>query len=159
MPTTTMTMAVLPQHNASLLDALRDIQARQAAIEAKLDVLLAQNRPAARTTLNRSDRDVLARLLPAIGGKFGSERFRICELFESDSPALRVVLKGVKRSVVGQMFRRSEGQPIDGYVVTRDGEEFRVGVWRVFREGHVSRPRLHDNADPATMTSKEFTTS
>jgi hypothetical protein len=85
------------------------------------------------TSLSRSDRTVLARLLPAIGGVVGSELFVTRDLFESDAAALQLVLRGLNAKQVGRLLRRGEGQAIDGYVIQRDGTELHAVLWRVVR--------------------------
>src|SRR5687767_14521074 len=72
------------------------------AVEALLHELVAEVRGLrqdlrARTpsSLSRSDRLALSRILPAIGGVIGSELFAVRELFASEAPALRVVLPGL----------------------------------------------------------------
>jgi hypothetical protein len=81
--------------------------------------------------LNRADRALLARLLPAVGGVFGSELFLTRELFESDAAALKLVTRGLNALKVGRALRRGEGQAIDGYSVQREGTELNTVLWRV----------------------------
>jgi hypothetical protein len=90
-----------------------------------------ERRPA--SSLSRADRAVLARLLPAAGGVFGSEPFLTRDLFESDSAALTLVLRGLNVRQVGRLFRRGEGQAIDGYMIQRDGKELNAILWRILK--------------------------
>jgi hypothetical protein len=53
------------------------------------------------------------------------------ELFESDTAALRLVLRAVNAKQVGRLLRRGEGQAIDGYLIQRDGTELHAVLWRV----------------------------
>ena len=70
-----------PEGVIALLQQLVDGQQRI------IELLKRRDRSA--TPLSRADRALLARLLPAIGGAFGSELFLVRELFESDAAAVR----------------------------------------------------------------------
>lgn len=86
------------------------------------------------STLSRPDRAALGRLLPVIGGTFGSEWFLVRDLLEQDSAGLRLVLAdhhSAKR--IAQLFRRGEGQAVDGYVVKQGPRELNTSLWRVMR--------------------------
>jgi hypothetical protein len=72
-------------------------------------------------------------LLPAAGGVFGSEPFLTRDLFESDAAAVKVVTCGLNVRQVGRLFRRGEGQAIDGYMIQRDGEELNAILWRILK--------------------------
>ncbi len=85
------------------------------------------------SSLSRQDRAALGRILPAIGGTFGSQWFACRDLFEEDSAALRLVLAGYNTKKVGQLFRRGEGQVVDGYVVKQGQRELNAALWRVLR--------------------------
>jgi hypothetical protein len=100
-------------------------------VEAKLDRLLAQRRPA--STLSREDYTRLARLLPALGGAIGSEPFIASEVIEHDSPAVRVGCRGMNARQLGRLLRRATGQPVAGLVVERLATEAGAVVWRVLR--------------------------
>jgi hypothetical protein len=83
--------------------------------------------------LSRKDRAVLAKLLPAAGGVFGSEPFLTRDLFESDAAAVKLVTRGLNVRQVGRLFRRGEGHAIDGYAIQRDGEELNAILWRILK--------------------------
>ena len=85
------------------------------------------------STLSRPDRAALGRILPAIGGTFGSQWFACRDLFEEDSPALRLVLVGYSAKRVGQLFHRGEGEVVDGYLVKQGQRELNAALWRVLR--------------------------
>jgi len=61
---------------------------------------------------------------------------RICflqtrDLFESDAAAVKLVTRGLNVRQVGRLFRRGEGQAIDGYAIQRDGAELNAILWRI----------------------------
>jgi hypothetical protein len=107
------------------LDLLRELVAGQRRI---IELLERGHRP---TTLNRTDRTRLAQLLPAIAGALGSELFHSADIFEHDAAALRLVRAGLSPKQLGRLLRRAAGQPIDGYVVEREGIETGAVLWRV----------------------------
>jgi hypothetical protein len=86
-----------------------------------------------RVSLSRADRELLGRLLPAIGGVFGSEPFLARDLFEHDSAAaaLRLVSAALKPRQLGRLFQRAVDIPISGYMVVRAGDELHTRLWRV----------------------------
>ena len=81
--------------------------------------------------LSRADRAYLAKLLPAIGGAFGSELFFCRDVIESDSPAVRLVRGKLTAKALGKLFSRATGVPVAGYLVTTDGVEAGANLWRV----------------------------
>ncbi len=86
------------------------------------------------SSLSRQDRAALGRLLPVIGGVLGSQWFLVRDLLEQDSAELRLVLAdhhSAKR--IAQLFRRGEGQAVDGYVVKQGPRELNTSLWRVMR--------------------------
>lgn len=85
------------------------------------------------SSLKRTDREALSRLLPAISGVMGSELFVVRELFADDSAALRVVLNDQTAKGVGRLLQRAEGQAIEGYAVRGEGSELNVTLWRVVK--------------------------
>jgi hypothetical protein len=85
------------------------------------------------SALSRSDRALMARLLPAAGGVFGSEQFLTRDLFESEAAAVKLVTRGLNVRQVGRLFRRGEGQAIDGYMIQRDGAELNAILWRILK--------------------------
>lgn len=115
-----------PVLDVEMLEVLREIR----------DLLrrsLEQARPA-RGILSRSDRARLSRLLPAIAGAYGSERFTARDLFEADAaPAVRLVVRGLNPRRVGRLFQRADQQAVDGYLVQRDGVELHAVLWRIQR--------------------------
>lgn len=82
-------------------------------------------------TPSRADHQRLARLLPAIAGVHGSDRFAARDLFDDTSPALRLVTRGLTPRETGKLLRRSLGHVIDGYLVEKAGEELGIVLWRV----------------------------
>lgn len=101
-----------------------------AELRAIRQLLERQQRP---SSLTRADRTALARLLPAVGGVFGSDLFMVRELFESTAAAVRLVLEGCNPKQVGRLLRRAEGVPIAGLMVQRDGSELHAALWRIVR--------------------------
>jgi hypothetical protein len=89
-----------------------------------------RGRPA---SLSRADQELLGRLLPAITGALGSALFTTKELFEIDAPGVRLVITGLTSTRIGRLFRRAEGQQVDGYLVQRAGAEAHAAVWQVVR--------------------------
>jgi hypothetical protein len=110
---------------------LLELVAAVLRVEAKLDRLLAQRRPA--STLSREDYTRLARLLPAVGGQLGSEPFIASEVIEHDSPAVRVAARGLSARQLGRLLRRATGQPVAGLVIERLGSEAGAAIWRLLR--------------------------
>ena len=81
------------------------------------------------STLSRTDRDRLSRLLPALAGVFGSEQFTTREALEHR--AIGFVAGGLSSRQVGQLLSRALEQPVAGYVVRRGGREAHVVLWFV----------------------------
>jgi hypothetical protein len=103
---------------APAVELLRELVALQRQILAAIE---RQHRPI--SGLSRDDARLLAKLLPAAGGVFGSEPFLARDLFDSEAAAVKLVTRGLNVRQVGRLFRRGEGQAIDGYAIQRDGEE------------------------------------
>ena len=91
-------------------------------------VLLERLQPR-RPALSRGDRDLLAKLLPAVGGSFGSEPFASRDLV--DAPGVRAVARGLTVKQIGQLLARSVGTPINGLVLERAGHQLNLCLWRV----------------------------
>jgi hypothetical protein len=83
------------------------------------------------SVLTRADRAMLAKMLPAIGGVFGSETFSSRDLAEDTRPAVRLVVRGLSVKQIGKLFSRADGIPIEGLMVRRQGVEFQVTVWQI----------------------------
>jgi hypothetical protein len=81
--------------------------------------------------LTRADRARLARILPAVGGVFGSELFAVRELLTNPAPALRVALDGENAKALGRLFYRAAGTTCDRYAIRAEGRELNVTLWRV----------------------------
>jgi len=124
-----------PAPESALSDVLADVVALLRDLVAEVRALRSDQARSSRrsSSLTREDRVLLARLLPAIGGTFGSELFVARELFEHDSAALHVVLRGLNARRVGRLLRRGEGHPIDGYLIQRDGHELHATLWRIVK--------------------------
>jgi hypothetical protein len=84
-------------------------------------------------SLSRADRLLLAKMLPAIGGVFGSELFNSAEVCEHDAAALRLVCRGLTVKQFGRLLRRGAGTPINGYAIEREGTEAGAVLWRVVK--------------------------
>src|SRR5262249_54196777 len=129
------------------------------AILAEVRALRRQIQARPRSTLSRHDRAALTRLLPAIGGVFGSEVKTVREVVASGAPAIRVVLEalGLSPRSLGRLFTRADGIPIEGYLVRRDGEESHAGLWRVVGVSDVEKLlRVPAGApDSRVMAAKE----
>src|SRR5687767_2071686 len=93
------------------LAAIRQEQRAQRAI---LEQILEARRP---SRLSRVDRDLLSRMVPAIGGAIGSEAFACRELITHPAPALAIVLAGVNAKRLGRLFTRAAGVAVDGLMV------------------------------------------
>ena len=93
-----------------VLEVLGQIVAELRGIRAALE----QPRRPVPATLSRQDRARLARLLPALGGVFGSDVFTAADLFSDDAPAaVRVVVRGPMCDG-GCLFQRAEGLAVEG---------------------------------------------
>lgn len=108
---------------------LREILAEVRGLRA--DFALQRQAPRSARLLSRDDRALLARLLPAIAGVLGSEQFTSRDLAATSAPGLRFVLRGLSVKSIGRLLSRSEGVPIDGWLVERCGVEINVALWRV----------------------------
>ncbi|MEJ7667699.1 MAG: hypothetical protein WKH97_02990 [Casimicrobiaceae bacterium] len=80
--------------------------------------------------LSADDRELLARLLPAIGGARGSEPFVARDLAE-EHPELAPIIGGLSNKALGRLLARAQGSQVDGYLVQRAGVEINVVLWRV----------------------------
>jgi hypothetical protein len=109
-----------PAWALELLDEIRALRAELA-------------RQQGQSTLTRADRAVLAKLLPAIGGVFGSEPFLSSEVCEHDEPGLRLVCTGISIRSLGRLLRRAAGVAVDGYMITRVAVEAGAVLWSVRR--------------------------
>jgi hypothetical protein len=98
-----------PVATATLDDVMTELRALRTLVER-----LQTRRP---TSLNRADRDLLAKLLPAVGGAFGSEPFTSRDLV--DAAGVRVVVRGLTVKQIGQLLGRGAGTPINGLVIER----------------------------------------
>jgi len=119
-----------PRHDAGVIEALlRELVAEVRGLRA--DLAARRSAPAA---LNRADRARLARMLPAIAGVYGSDRFAARDLVDADAPpALRLVTRGLTAQPLGSLFSRGAGVVIDGFVLERAGNELHATLWQVFR--------------------------
>jgi hypothetical protein len=111
-----------------VLGRLEKLEAEHASFAQRLAVLEARRAPAA---LSRRDRAYLRRLLPAIAGVRGSEKFLVRDLFEDSAKALRIVLTGRNARRVGRLLRRADAIPLAGFVVLRAGTELHTALWQV----------------------------
>ena len=114
-----------PAATPTLADIWRELQEQRVLLEQLLTRRL--------TPLTRADYALLVRLMPVVGAHFASEWFLVRELFASPAPGLRLVLAGLNARQVGRLLRRSEGQPVDGYVVERGASELHTTLWRVMQ--------------------------
>ncbi len=80
--------------------------------------------------LSADDRELLARLLPAIGGARGSEPFCTRDIAD-EHPELRQIIGKLSIKQLGRLFARAEHIDVDGYLVQRAGVEINVVLWRV----------------------------
>ena len=119
--------------------------AEQTRHGAKLDAILraleradlARDRDRRPTALSRDDREILKRILPAVAGARGSERFTSRDLVEGDRPAIRLAVGQMTAKQIGKLFARADRIPIDGLMVQRDGVDFHVTAWRIVGRGSV----------------------
>ena len=106
---------------ATLDDVITELRILRTLVER-----LQARRPAA---LSRADRELLAKLLPAVGGAFGSTPIASRDLLTDTG--VRVVVRGLTVKQIGQLLARSVGTPINGLVIERAGSELSVCLWRV----------------------------
>ena len=80
-------------------------------------------------------REVLARVLPVVAGLFGSEPFRVAQLFKHSDIGLRMALDGLSPTKLGQIFASaaSAGVEIDGLVIQRLVPEGHARLWSILR--------------------------
>jgi hypothetical protein len=114
-------MSGRPPDAVSLRDILDELRLIRQAIE----------RPRPESSLSRTDRETLTRLLPAIGGAVGSELFSSAEICEHDAAGLRLVCAGLTVKQLGRLLARAADQPISGYMVLRESKEAGAVLWRV----------------------------
>ena len=82
--------------------------------------------------MSRRDRKLLARVLPVAAAVLGSSTlFTSRELVEHPAPGLRLVLRALTPKQVGRLLLRGAGQPIDHYIVEREGTEEGAVLWRI----------------------------
>ena len=72
---------------------------------------------------------LLSKLLPAIGGRFGSNPFRTKELFED--PAIAELLRGFSSGKAGCLLAKFAGIPVEGYLLDRVSTEHSAALWVV----------------------------
>jgi hypothetical protein len=108
-------------------DVLHELRDRLAALERRLDALEASAASTCRR-LRPTDRDRLARLLPAIIGALGSQPFAVREL---QGPAVALAAAGLSPRSIGRLFLRADGLPVAGFVVLRVGDEGGCALWSV----------------------------
>ena len=94
-----------------------------------------QQRPT--STLSREDRSTLARLLPAIGGVYGSDQFSSRDLAEDTRPAVRLVVRGWSVKRISKLFARADGISSNGLMVQKQGVKFQVTVWQIVGSGSL----------------------
>ena len=80
--------------------------------------------------LSPDDRELLGRLLPAIGGARGSEPFAARDLAE-EHPELAPIIGGLSNKALGRLLARAQGSEINGYLAQHVGVEINVGLWRI----------------------------
>ena len=74
---------------------------------------------------------ILERLLPALGGSFGSDAWTVSEL--TSDRVLSALLAPLNCRKTGKLLSRSIGKNINGYSLERMGDERGVALWRVVR--------------------------
>lgn len=74
--------------------------------------------------------DLLAKLLPAIGGERGSDLFTARDLKASPSLAIRELVAHLDTRALGRLLRDSEGKIFAGYRIGRKGHS-NVVFWFV----------------------------
>jgi hypothetical protein len=113
-----------------IVDLLRELVAGQHAIVAELRALRTATPLRRPSPLTRRDRARLERLLPAVAGVKGSEKFTVDDVITL--PAVRVVVGRLTARHVGRLLRRAVGVAIDGLTVERtDEKELNRVLWRV----------------------------
>ena len=81
--------------------------------------------------LTPEDHAILRKLLPVIGGLYGSAEFYSAEICEHDAPALRLVAAGLTPRRLGRLLRRAADTPIGGYMVQRGPRRRAPLLWHV----------------------------
>jgi hypothetical protein len=107
---------------SAVLAVLGEINARLDRIESKL---------APRQELRPSDSAILAKVLPALGGKFGSSVFTTKEVLSD--PVFKELFGSLNRKQVGKLLARSVHRDIGGLCVSRVSMEDNVALWSVVR--------------------------
>jgi hypothetical protein len=105
----------------------------EAQLEVLQQILQAVTQPCqkAQSTLSRTDRATLTRLLPAVAGVLGPETFSARDLAEDDRPAVRIVVQGRSVKRLGKLLSRADGIAIDGLMLQRQGLEYQVTTWQI----------------------------
>jgi hypothetical protein len=86
-----------------------------------------------RSPLKQFDREALGRLLPAIGGVLGGEHFLAAEIEAHQAPAIRVARRSLNAKQLGRLFRRANGIPVEGYMVSEQSSEGGAILWQVLK--------------------------
>ncbi len=117
---------------AEILDQLRDIRQKLEAIRALLEP----------KRCTPADLEVLARILPAAAGLFGSSAFRTRELLAD--PAIRALISSSPEATGALLARcADDGVDVAGLRLTRAGKEGNAVLWSVGRTlpDHIDRRR------------------
>jgi hypothetical protein len=83
------------------------------------------------TVKKSTDGAILAKLLPAIAGVFGSSSFKVSEALAY--PAIRELTGHQSPDKLGALFARNAGRPIDELVLERSKRERGSTLWLIQR--------------------------
>lgn len=99
--------------------ALQDLRQRIEALEQKA------------ASISREDRELLSRLLPSLGGAFGSEPFFVWQAADDSV----ITESGLDAAAVGSLLSRAtkSGTDFAGYVVRRTGTKHGAARWKILR--------------------------
>jgi hypothetical protein len=106
---------------STLLTVMQKILAGQDEIRDMLARVVSQRIP-------DSDADTMAKLLPGIAGRHGSDPFTAGEVLED--PALRKI-SGRKARSLGKLLSRCSGRSFDGLMVQAVGVEHNSVLWQI----------------------------
>lgn len=147
----------LAELRAEFADYRATTDARIAQTDARIAQLEAIESARRRPTLARGDRDVLARLVPALGGLYGSSAWLASEAVQH--PGLAVLIGGWKSVRLGKLLRRliASGGVLDGYLVEAIGREGNAVLWHVLKvledgtSGTSNTPTIRRGAGPSSI--------
>jgi hypothetical protein len=104
---------------SAMLALLREMNARLERIELRLST----------RRVSRDDYSILMKLLPAVGGRIGSDYFTTAQLLAD--PVFKALLEELNARQVGKLLRRSVDVDVDGLCVQHVTSEHNACLWQV----------------------------